>query len=228
MEKKLLIAAAVCLVSACHRASDAPASKSPEPAVATSGPAPESAKAAPAAAAAPAPKPRTFTAPAGHALRMRTTAAISTRTARPGDSFSGVLSEPLTASGVVIAPRGAAVAGVVAAADPGGKVKGVASLAVRLTRIELADGRSVDVVTTLLTRRAPATKKKDALKVGIGSGIGAAIGAIAGGGKGAAIGAGSGAGAGTGAVLLTRGDPAVIPSESLLTFTLRKPVSFTR
>lgn len=177
---------------------------------------------------APPPKPVTFTAPAGRPIRVRTMAALSTQTARPGAVFQGVLTEALTAGGGVIAPRGATVSGVVASADPGGRVKGVASIAVRLTRLELADGRSVDIATSTVARKAAATKKKDALKVGIGSGIGAAIGAIAGGGKGAAIGAGSGAGAGTGVVLATRGDAAVIPSESVLTFTLRKPVSYTR
>jgi hypothetical protein len=75
---------------------------------------------------------------------------------------------------------------------------------------------------------AKGTKKEDAVKVGVGSGIGAAIGAIAGGGKGAAIGAGVGAGAGTGVVLATKGDPAVIPSESALTFQLKAPLTVAR
>ena len=54
--------------------------------------------------------------------------------------------------------------------------------------------------------------------------MGAAIGAIVGGGKGAAIGAGAGAGAGTAAVVTTRGEAAVIGSESVLTFELAEPV----
>jgi hypothetical protein len=66
------------------------------------------------------------------------------------------------------------------------------------------------------------------MKIGIGAGIGAAIGAIAGGGKGAAIGAGAGGGAGTGLVLATRGDPAVIPGESQLTFRLQGPITVTK
>src|SRR6266511_178751 len=52
--------------------------------------------------------------------------------------------------------------------------------------------------------------------------------AIAGGGKGAAIGAGAGGGAGTGLVLATRGDPAVVPSESKLTFRLQGPITVTK
>jgi hypothetical protein len=72
---------------------------------------------------------------------------------------------------------------------------------------------------------ARATKGRDAMKIGIGSGVGAAIGAIAGGGMGAAIGAAAGGGAGTGVVLATRGAPAVIPSESVLHFALRSPIT---
>jgi hypothetical protein len=154
---------------------------------------------------------------------VRTTTALSTKTSQAGESFSATLAEPLTAGGVVIAPKGAPVAGVVAAADPGGRVQGRASLTVRLTSLDV-NGRQVDLQTNTFTRVAPGTKKKDAVKVGVASGIGAAIGAIAGGGQGAAIGAGVGAGAGTGAVMATRGAPAVIGAETLLTFRLQSPV----
>jgi len=47
------------------------------------------------------------------------------------------------------------------------------------------------------------------------------------GGKGAAIGAGVGGGAGAGDVLLTRGKPATLPSETRLSFRLRAPVTIT-
>jgi hypothetical protein len=93
-----------------------------------------------------------------------------------------------------------------------------------MTRLHAASGGSVGISTSTITRDANSTKKKDAMKIGIGSGVGAAIGAIAGGGKGAAIGAAAGGGAGTGVVLGTHGDAAVIPSESVLHFTLRAPV----
>ena len=67
----------------------------------------------------------------------------------------------------------------------------------------------------------------DAKKVGIGAGLGAISGAIAGGGRGAAVGAGAGGAAGGGVVLATRGEAAVIPSESRLTFHLRTPIEVT-
>jgi hypothetical protein len=130
----------------------------------------------------------------------------------------------LVAGGKVLAPKGTQVEGLIADSNPGGRVKGRAHISIRLTAVDV-NGRQVAVSTGAFTTTARGTKKKDATKIGIGSGIGAAIGAIAGGGTGAAIGAAAGAGAGTGVVLGTRGAPAVIPSESVLTFRLRNPVT---
>ena len=130
--------------------------------------------------------------------------------------------------GSVIAPRGTTVTGVIADSDPGGRVKGRARLGVRLTGIETTgSGSNVakEITTNTVWFEARATKGKDAAKIGIGAGVGALIGGLVGGGKGAAIGAGAGGGAGTGVVLATRGDPAVIPAESVLTFALAAPLT---
>jgi hypothetical protein len=109
--------------------------------------------------------------------------------------------------------------------DPGGRVKGVASIAVQLTGLRTDGGQQIEISTGSVARQASTTKRQDAQKVGIGAGVGAAIGAIAGGGKGAAIGAAVGGGAGTGAVLATRGKSAVLASETVLTFKLLYPVT---
>lgn len=202
-----------------------PSAGRPSPAPRTTTPAPAAGKAGAQTAAA---QPRTVTVPAGTTLRIRTTNAISTKTHNNGDTFTASLEQPLTVDGVTVAPRGATVEGRVVESDPGGRVSGVARLAVQLTSLRLADGRTVPISTASQATQARTTKKKDALKVGAGAGIGAAIGAIAGGGRGAAIGAGAGGAAGTGAVLATRGDPAVIGSEALMTFRLREPITVTR
>lgn len=173
---------------------------------------------------APAKAEQTVTLPAGTAIRVRTDSAISSKTAQTGDTFTGILSEALKVDTKVIAPRGAAVTGVVAESDEGGRVKGVASLSLRLTKVSI-DGKAVPVQSGIVVKNAPATKKKDAVKVGIGAGVGAIVGAIAGGGKGAAVGAAAGGAAGTGVVLATHGEPAVVGAESLLTFRLSAPVS---
>ncbi|MBX9601520.1 MAG: hypothetical protein K2X35_10960 [Bryobacteraceae bacterium] len=159
--------------------------------------------------------------PSGTTLVVRTTSTLSTKTAQAGETFVATLEQPLTAGGRVLAPRGSQVTGRVTGVDPGGRVKGLATLSVALVSLDLPSGGDLKLSTSTYTAQANASKKKDAAKIGIGAGVGAAIGAIAGGGKGAAIGAGSGAGAGTGVVLATRGDPAVIPAESVLRFQVR-------
>ena len=159
---------------------------------------------------------------------MFTTSTLSTKKNKSGDSFVATLARPIADGDWLIANRGATVEGVIVNSDPGGRVKGVASIAVKLTRLTLADGRKVELATSPVTRQARTTKKKDAAKIGIGAGIGAAIGAIAGGGKGAAIGAAAGGGAGTATVLATRGDPATISAESQLTFRLNSPARITK
>ncbi len=181
--------------------------------------------AAPAKVEAPAPpKPEPVTISAGTPITIRTQAELSTKTAKAGDSFTAMLAEPMVIEGKVIAPRGSQAEGRVVDSDPGGRVKGVASISVRLTQLRVGD-RSVAIETRPIARQAHATKRKDAAKIGIGAGIGAAIGAIAGGGEGAAIGAASGGAAGTGVVLATHGDPAIIAAESVLTFKLTAPLT---
>jgi len=145
----------------------------------------------------------------------------------PGDTFVATLDKELAADGFVIAERGARVEGRVVAADRGGKVKGVASLAVELTRVHTSDGQNVAVETDSFQKQAEQSRRQDAEKVGAGAAIGAVIGAIGGGGKGAAIGAGAGGGIGAGSVLLTRGEAARLPSETRISFRLRAPVTLT-
>ncbi len=174
--------------------------------------------------APPPPKPEPVTIVEGTPIKIRTETTLSTKSTQTGDTFTGTLAEPVMVEGKVIAPRGSQVEGRVVESDPGGRVKGVATISVRLTQLRVGD-RNVEIQTGAVARRARTTKRKDATEIGIGAGIGAAIGAIAGGGQGAAIGAASGGAAGTGLVLATHGDPAVIGAESVLTFKLTAPVT---
>ena len=161
---------------------------------------------------------------AGTRLTVRTTNTLSTKTLQNGDTFTATLEEPLVEGNWVIASKGSTVEGRIVESDPGGRVKGVASLSVALAKLHTADGQVLDISSNTFTVQAKSSEGKDAAKIGIGAGVGAAIGAIAVGGKGAATGAAAGAGAGTGVVLATRGNPAEISSETVLTFTLSAPV----
>jgi hypothetical protein len=163
--------------------------------------------------------------PAGRVLKVRTSSTISTKSAQTGERFVASLESPLTVSGKVVAKPGASVNGTVVSSHPGRRIKGVASISVQLTSLTLASGKSVIISSNVVERQAKSTKGKDAKRIGVGAGVGALIGGIAGGGKGAAIAAGVGAAAGTTATLAKRGDPVVIPSWTLLSFTLRSAIT---
>ncbi len=98
-------------------------------------------------------------------------------------------------------------------------MKGVASISLRLTKVEM-HGKMVPVKTGVFVKEAKATKKKDALKAGIGAGIGAAHRSDRGRRQGRGDRRGCGVARGTGVVLATHGDPAVVGAESLISFKL--------
>jgi hypothetical protein len=172
-------------------------------------------------------KVRNYTLDAGSKIVVRTITALSTKTARAGDPFEASLELPMVAGDHTIAPRGTSVFGQVTVSDPSGKLKGSSYLGVQLTAIALSNGDRIAIQTATNERISKGTGKKTGVKVGIGAGLGALIGALAGGGRGAAIGAGAGGAAGAGVAYATGGNPAVIASESVLTFRLAAPVTVT-
>jgi len=172
-------------------------------------------------------EPRRVTLPAGYLLKVRLAQSLSSAENKPGDRFTATLDDPVVVDGLVIAERGARVEGRVVEVEKAGRVKGLASITLQLTRLHTSDGQVVEIQTDPFEKLAPPSRKADAAKIAAGAAIGAAIGAIADGGKGAAIGAAAGGGAGTGAVLATRGKPAELPVESRLVFRLQHPVTIT-
>ena len=82
-------------------------------------------------------------------------------------------------------PAGSTIKGSVAEVKAAGKVKGRASLALAFTNVVAHD--EVYPIDARFEIVAPATKKKDAQKIGIPAAGGAIVGGILGGGKGAAL-----------------------------------------
>jgi hypothetical protein len=195
-------------------------------------PAPERAASIPPAGADPLPPPpprvpHSVTIPAGTLLSVRLGETLSSDRNHPGDSFTATLDQPLVIDGFVIAERGARVQGKVSDAQEAGRVKGVSSLALSLTRLHTSDGQDVTLQTASFQKEGPQSRGEDAKKIGAGAAIGAVIGAIAGGGRGAAIGAGVGGAAGTGTVMATRGKAAELPVETRLSFRIEQPLTIT-
>ena len=178
---------------------------------------------APRAAAEPVPTVRVVTSPAGTALPLELTTAVSSETAQVETPVTARLRKAITVDGETALPAGAIVHGEVSDVERAGRVQGRSRLALRFTSIVI-DGRRESLRTNPVSFQGEASKGEDAVKIGAGAGIGAAIGGILGGGSGAAKGAAIGGAAGTGTVLATRGKEVELESGADLTPTLAGPV----
>jgi hypothetical protein len=166
-----------------------------------------------------------LTVPAGTWVTVRVNQPISSDHNQQGDPFTATLAQPVVANGRVIARRGQTVAGVVAEVQKAGRVKGTSRLGLQLTELSLADGRQIQISSTLTTRRGDTSVGSDAAAIGTTTGVGAAIGAAADGGFGAGMGAIAGAAVSTIGVLVTRGRATEVYPEMPLTFRLEKPIT---
>ncbi len=161
--------------------------------------------------------------PSGTPVHVRVDESIDTRRNRGGDPFTATLSQPIEVDGRIMVPAGTEFSGHVTTAAASGRLRGRASLGLRLDSFRL-NGRVYPVQTSSVQRVSASHKKRNALLIGGGAGLGAALGAIAGGGKGALIGAGAGAGAGTAGAAATGKRQVAIGAETPLRFTLRSSV----
>jgi hypothetical protein len=168
--------------------------------------------------------PPVLTLPAGTWITVRLDQPLSSDHNQPGDAFTGTLVHPLVVNGLVVAHRGQTIGGRVAAAQKAGRIKGTSKLALEITEIRFADGQQLPVHTQWIQRNGDTSVGRDAAAIGATTGAGAGIGALAAGGMGAGIGAAAGAVASTIGVLVTRGKPAVVHPEQVLTFRLTAPV----
>ena len=193
---------------------------------------------APGAPPAPTPKDDTVSAapklpefvevtvPAGTTLSATLATAVASDTSKVEDPVRATLRTPVSAEGHQALPAGTALIGHVTSVEQSAKVKGRASIAFRFNTVDLpGDGGRQPISTETISHLAPATKKKDATKIGIGAGAGAVIGGIVGGGGGAAKGAAIGGAAGTGAVLATRGDEVRIAAGAPVSVKLTAPLT---
>jgi hypothetical protein len=176
--------------------------------------------------ASAAPADRQVTIPAGTTLRLRVTRGFGSDISRIEEPVSATLARSVVIGGRTVLPIGSRASGYVSEATRPGKVKGRGRVAVRFTRITpVNQTASYNMQTRSWVAVAPATKKKDALTIGIPAAGGAAIGALIDGKKGAGIGAAVGGGAGTAAVLTTRGKGVRVGRGAALTIRLTAPLT---
>lgn len=176
------------------------------------------------AAPQPPPQPAEITIAAGTRVQVRTIDTIDSKHAAVGQTYSASLNAPLVSGRRVVIPAGANATILLANAERAGHIRGNNELELRLTRVEYRH-RWYPVDSSFYTAEGKSKGKQTAVRTGIGAAAGAVIGALAGGGKGAAIGSGIGAGGGLGFNLLTHGPQVKIPSETVLTFRLERPLT---
>jgi len=173
----------------------------------------------------PPPLPAALTIPAGTYFTIRVNQPLNSEHNKVGDLFTATLAKPIIINGFVVAERGETIAGRVSEVEKHGLLKGSSKLGVELTQLTLSDGSQVPLHSQLISISGPGVGGRNVAVVGGTTAVGAAAGAIAGGGSGAAIGAGAGLGVGLLGAVLSKGYPAIIPPEAVLTFSMQQPIT---
>lgn len=151
--------------------------------------------------------------------------SIDAKNSNEGRIYTGVVERDVKDThGNVVVPRGSNAELIVRDTSDRSLVLDIESVT--------ANGHRYAVSTTDKVVAADQSDRKEGVGangrtgkyVGGGALVGTIIGAIAGGGKGAAIGALTGAGAGAVGQTVTRGGEVRVPSESVVTFRLDRPI----
>jgi hypothetical protein len=163
--------------------------------------------------------------PSGTEIMVRTNETIDAK--HPSDSriYSAVVDrDVLDNSGRVVIPRGSDAELIMRNASDDEIVVDLESVNVNGRRYSVDTNSETVGAEGQQRREGVGANERTAKYVGGGAVIGSIIGAIAGGGKGAAIGAATGAAAGAAGQTITRGGSVKLPSESLVTFRLDRPL----
>jgi hypothetical protein len=164
------------------------------------------------------------TVPEGTKITVVTDQAVSSKTAKIGQTVTGSVAQEVTAGGKVVIPKGSPVKLTVSSVQTSGRLSTPAKLYLRLRTVTVG-GKTYTFATSSAGRTLGGKGKRDAGFIGGGAAGGAIIGALAGGGKGAAIGAAAGAGAGTAGAAATGKKDIEFPAETKLAFTTRTSVA---
>jgi hypothetical protein len=164
------------------------------------------------------------TVPEGTKISVVTDQAVSSKTAKIGQTVTGTVSQDVTSGGKVVIPKGSAAKLTVSSVQASGRLSTPAKLYLRLRTVTVG-GKTYTFATSSAGRTEGGKGKRDAGFIGGGAAGGAIIGALAGGGKGAAIGAAAGAGAGTAGAAATGKKDVEYPAETRLSFTTRTAVA---
>ena len=201
------------------------------------------AKSDPASGSSPADSPNrsdsTLTIPAGTKIPVALKHAISTKSARDGDSVYAETNCPLVLNERVLVPSGTYVQGKISHVQRAGRVKGRAEVLIHFTTLIYPSGYTVMLPGAV--ENVPGAEKtsmkgdegtirQDSQTgeiVGKAAGTaatGAIVGGLSNGGKGALIGAGVGGAVGTAIALLTRGTDVHLAAGTTVEMVIQRPI----
>lgn len=191
------------------------------------------------AAAADGVKNGNLLIPAGTKVPVALKHAISTRSAREGDSVYAETTFPVVQDNRVLIPSGTYVQGKISHVQRAGRIKGRAEVLIHFTTLIYPNGYTVLLPGSV--ENAPGIDKtsmkgeegtirsdsQTGEKVGTiasSAGTGAVVGGLSNGGKGAAIGAGIGGAVGTAIALLSRGNDVKLDAGTTLEMYIQREV----
>ena len=181
----------------------------------------------------------TLTIPAGSKIPVALKHAISTKSARIGDSVYAETNFPFVLNEKVLVPAGTYVQGKISQLKRPGRVHGRAELLVHFTTLIYPSGYTVMLPgavenvpgadkTTMKgeegTIRQDSQSGEKVGTVASTAGTGAVIGGLSRGGKGAAIGAGIGGAVGTAIALLSRGNDVRLEPGTTIEMVIQRPI----
>lgn len=183
-----------------------------------------------------------YTVDSGTTFRVRMNNNLSSKTAKTGDTFTTIVTEPVYSNtGVIVIPSGSVVTGRVDEVTPAKKGGNPGAIAVSFTSVKLPNGTTRSIngsLTDLNTKDAKSDnestvsgdkmKNRKIIFIGGGGAGGAVLGAAIGGGKGALIGGLIGAGAGLLGERFTKGEQAEVKSGTEFGVYLNQAISLPK
>ena len=161
--------------------------------------------------AAPVASSGAVVVPAGTKLLVRTAEDLDSKRHKAGYKFTAKLEGDLVSGGVVVAPKGSTVYGVLAEAKKSGRLAGQSELTTVLTNI-MINNQLVPIATSAVKAVSEQTAQKTVGRTARAAAVGGLIDG--------SDGAKTGAKVGVGMSILTSGSQVYIPRGTLLEYTL--------
>jgi len=183
--------------------------------------------------------PNELVVPAGTKVPLALKHAVSTKSAREGDSVYAETTFPVVQDNRVLIPAGTYVQGRISHVQRAGRIKGRAEVLMHFTTLIYPSGYTVMLPGAVENvpgaektsiKGEEGTIRQDSQKgekigtVASSAGTGAVIGGLSRGGKGAAIGAGVGGAVGTAIALLSRGNDVKLDAGTTVEMVFQRAV----